>query len=76
MTMTTIKVTSDTRDRLKAQALHTEQTLGEYLASLADKAERDARFTAMRSAYASMSAEDLESYWQETRNWLDADLGT
>lgn len=76
MTMTTIKVTADTRDRLKAQASQAEQTLGEYLASLADKAERDARFTAMRSAYASMSTEDLESYWQETRNWLDADLDT
>lgn len=76
MTMTTIKVTADTRDCLKAQASQAGQTLGEYLASLADKAERDARFTAMKSAYASMSNEDLESYWYETRNWLEADLDT
>lgn len=75
MTMTTIKVSTDTRDRLKGQAAAAGESLGGYVARLAEKAEREARFAAMRRAYASTPAEVIESYWRETHDWLDADLG-
>lgn len=74
MTMTTIKVSSDTRDRLKGQASAAGESLGDYLTRLATRAEREARFAAMRSAYASSSPEVIENYWRESHEWLDADL--
>lgn len=75
MTVTTIKVSSETRDRLKVQAAATGDSLGDYVARLADKADREARFAALRAAYASTPPEVMEGYWRETREWLDADLG-
>ncbi|MGC5628679.1 hypothetical protein ACPYO6_10595 [Georgenia sp. Z1344] len=75
MTVTTIKVTAETRDRLKGQAAASGRTLGEYVAHLADKADRDARFAEIRAAHDSTSPEMMESYWRESREWLDADLG-
>ena len=72
---TTIKVSKETRDLLKTQASKHGQSLGAYLSHLAAEAERRARFAAMREAYASTPAELTESYWRETNQWLDADLG-
>jgi len=71
MTMTTIKVSTETRDRLKAQASAAHVTLGEHLTRLASAADRGLRFEALRAAIAAtgpeLTAEDDE--------WLDADLG-
>lgn len=75
MTATTIKVSSETRDRLKAQAARDNVTLGEHLARLADRADRDLRFQALRDAVAATPEADLRSYQQETREWLEAELG-
>ncbi len=75
MTVTTIKVSSATRDRLKEQASATGESLGDYLTRLADKADREARFAAMRAAMAATPPDVMADYWRETREWLDADLG-
>jgi len=75
MTVTTIKVSSETRDRLKVQAAATGESLGDYLARLADKADREVRFAAIRASHAATPPEVMEEYWRETREWLDPDLG-
>lgn len=75
MTVTTIKVSTETRDRLKAQAAVEHISLGEYLARLADEAERALRFRALRTAIATTSESDRRAYDVETEAWLDADLG-
>lgn len=74
MTMTTIKVSRSTRDRLKAQAAQKHRTLGEHLDALADTAERDARFRLLREAIAQTSAEDLSSWKAEAASWESASL--
>ncbi|GEP38057.1 hypothetical protein NPS01_17200 [Nocardioides psychrotolerans] len=75
MTMTTIKVSPETRDRLKAQAAASRVSLGEHLSRLADAADRGLRFEAMRRAMDATPADALATYAAETDEWLDADLG-
>lgn len=75
MTSTTIKVSTGTRDRLKAQARAANVTLGEHLEHLADAADRGLRFEALRAAIAATPAEVMAEYTEETDEWLDADLG-
>ncbi|RNL61407.1 antitoxin [Nocardioides marmoriginsengisoli] len=70
MTMTTIKVSTETRDRLKAQASAAHVSLGEHLTRLAAAADRGLRFEALRSAIAATPS-DLTP---EDHAWLDADL--
>ncbi len=50
---TTIKVSEELRDRLKAQAARSGVTLGAHLANLADAAERRQRFETLRAQIAS-----------------------
>jgi hypothetical protein len=71
MTMTTIKVSTETRDRLKAQASASHVSLGEHLTRLAIAADRGLRFEALRAAIAA-NPQELTA---EDREWLDADLG-
>jgi hypothetical protein len=66
---TTIKVTTEVRDRLKMQAAQAHRTLGEHLAHLADLADREGRFDAMRQAIAASSSDDLASYADEVADW-------
>lgn len=75
MTMTTIKVSTETRDRLKAQASATHVSLGEHLTRLAEAADRGLRYEALRAAIAATPADAWASYEAETNEWLDADLG-
>jgi hypothetical protein len=75
MTMTTIKVSTETRDRLKAQASAAHVSLGEHLSRLAAAADRGLRFEALRSAMAATPPESMAAYVAETDTWLDADLG-
>lgn len=72
---TTIKVSNEVRDRLKAQATQAHRTLGEHLAHLADLADREGRFEAMRQAMAKTSPNAMESYVHEVAAWdaLDRD---
>lgn len=69
MTTTTIKVTRDVRDRLKAQASAAHRTLGEHLAHLAELGDREGRFAALRDAIAATPAEARESYDAEVAAW-------
>ena len=74
MTSTTIKVTAEVRDRLKAQASSAHLTLGEHLERLADLADREARYAALAGAIGAMTDEQRADYRRETATWLDADL--
>lgn len=73
--MTTIKLSTATRDRLKSRARKATQPLGVVVESLLDEADRKDRFEAMRTAIAAMTPEQRESYERERDGWLDADLG-
>lgn len=74
MTVTTIKVSVEVRDRLKAQASSAQLTLGEHLERLADLADREARFGALAEAIEAMTDEQRADYRRESATWLDADL--
>ncbi len=73
--ITTIKVSSDVRDRLKHQASQAHRTLGEHLAHLADLGDRQDRFTALREAMAATPADAIDSYRAETEAWDRIDRG-
>lgn len=66
---TTIKVSSEVRDRLKSQAALAHRTLGQHLEHLASLGEREARLASLRAAVNATSPEDLESYRVETDIW-------
>lgn len=69
MSLTTIKVTKETRDRLEAQATSKRQTLEEYLRSVA---EREARREDMRlwaESVRGTEPKSLERWRQETADW-------
>jgi len=73
MTQTTIKVSTDVRDRLKGQAAAAQRTIGEHLAHLADLDDRRARFAALGQAIAATPAELTASYRAETEAWEHLD---
>lgn len=75
MTSTTIKVSTETRDRLKAQAAAAHLTLGEHLARLADAGDRALRFESLRVAIAGQTDAERRAYESARDAWLDADLG-
>lgn len=66
---TTIKVPNELRDRLKRQAALSGHTLGAHLERLADMAERDLRFAALKSAISGTKPDDRRSYESETTAW-------
>lgn len=66
---TTIKVTSELRDRLKVQADANGLTLGEQLSRLVEAAEREARLDAMAEAMAATPPEEMASYLEEVEFW-------
>ncbi|UUT36444.1 ribbon-helix-helix protein [Microbacterium elymi] len=70
---TTIKVSDELRDRLKAQASQAGLTLGAHLAELADLADRRDRLAAAKQAMASSPA-GVDEYREETRRWEAAEL--
>lgn len=67
--ITTIKVPSEVRDRLKIQAALAHRTLGKHLEYLTELGERDARIASLRAAIAATPPEELASYREETRTW-------
>lgn len=73
MTTTTIKLRSDVRDRLKAQANAANRTLGEHVAHLADLADRETRLASLRAAIGRTPEALLESYRAETDEWSSID---
>ncbi|MBK5238936.1 MAG: hypothetical protein JJE28_07500 [Actinomycetales bacterium] len=74
ITMTTIKVTPVTRDRLKSHAKRAERTINEYLDMLIDLADRELRFDALRTAIANTSEADMQSWREETDVWENLEL--
>jgi len=69
MTVTTIKVSTELRDRLKEQAHAERRTLGEQLEYLLSREEKDRDFEALRIAIAQTSPEDMASYREEAAWW-------
>ncbi|MHA7986092.1 hypothetical protein ACX9R5_09815 [Rathayibacter sp. CAU 1779] len=69
MTMTTIKVSVATRDRLKAQARTARKSLGAYLDELASRADREQRLRVLQQQIAATPPELMESYHRETAEW-------
>ncbi len=72
---TTIKVSSEVRDRLKAQASLAHRTLGEHLEHLAELDDRSRRFETLRDAIVRTSPDELSSYAAETREWDSIERG-
>lgn len=76
MTVTTIKLDSDLRDRLKRVARREGRTVGSLLESLLSERERAERFAAMREAMERSSSRSLSDYQAEVATWeraADAD---
>ena len=71
---TTIKVSDELRDRLKAQASRAGRTLGAHLAVLADLADRKDRLAAMEQAVRETPASVLEQYRTESERWETTEL--
>lgn len=75
MTTTTIKLSSEVRDRLKVQAAAAHRTLGEHLAHLAELGDRAERFEALRGAIVATPAAAMDSYRKEVAQWDRVDRG-
>ena len=73
MSVTTIKVSVEVRDRLKAQASAGHRTLGQHLEHLADLGDRRRRLDEVRAAIRATSADDLASYESEVESWDEID---
>jgi hypothetical protein len=71
---TTIKVTDELRDRLKAQAGRDGVTLGTHLERLADAEDRRRRLASLKDAVARTSGADAESHAAETAEWERTEL--
>lgn len=71
---TTIKVSNELRDRLKAQAERAGRTLGAHLSVLADEADRQERLARLKKAIVETSPEHAASYAAETQAWESAEL--
>lgn len=66
---TTIKVSTEVRDRLKRQASAAHRTLGEHLEHLAELGDRQTRFAALRTAIDATHPDDAASYQVELDAW-------
>ena len=73
MTLTTIKVTTATRDRLKAAARAERSTLEEFLGRLVAEHERRERLSAMRVAVEATSPDVMAAYLDEATEWERAE---
>jgi hypothetical protein len=76
MTLTTIKVTMATRDRLKAAARADRSTLEEFLERLVSEHERRERLSAMRAAVAATSSDVMAAYVDEAAEWEHAEAAS
>ncbi len=66
---TTIKVSTELRDRLKRQAAEQGRTIGAHLAALADDADRAGRFARLRQQVAATPPAVRATYADETAAW-------
>ena len=65
MTMTTIKVDADLRDRLNVEARRRGETAGSFVEQLLELWLREQRFADVRRAMATTAGADLASYRAE-----------
>lgn len=70
----TIKVSTDLRDRLNARARNQGVTVAQSIERLLAHSERAEFFAVMRAQYAAMSPDDRAEYEAEVRLW-DAAAG-
>jgi hypothetical protein len=71
---TTIKVSDELRDRLKAQASRDGLTLGAHLAHLANAEDRRWRLQSLKTAVALTSPSGAASYQAESAEWERTEL--
>lgn len=74
MTATTIKVSTDLRDRLNEAAREEGMTTGSFVEELLELHLRERRFARLRAALASSDEADRASHEAEAAAW-DATLG-
>ncbi|PZQ87625.1 MAG: DNA mismatch repair protein MutS [Leifsonia xyli] len=70
--VTTIKVSEEVRDRLKEQAAIHGRTIGEQIAELVARAERDERFARLRRQIAATPAAERDARAAEIAAWQEA----
>lgn len=71
---TTIKVSNQLRDRLKARAGEQGLTIGSYLEHLVRVDERSRQMKALGAAIANTPPELMKSYREELAEWEQAEL--
>ncbi|WP_455424306.1 hypothetical protein [Arthrobacter woluwensis] len=71
---TTIKVSSELRDRLKAQASRDGVTLSAHLQHLADFEDRRRRMESLRAAIAATGPAEWSSWVEESSDWEHTEL--
>lgn len=71
---TTIKVSDELRDRLKAQASRDGLTLGAHLEHLADAEDRRVRLAALKAAIGASSRADAADHAAESAEWERTEL--
>ncbi len=69
MATTTIKVSQELRDRLRAEAAKDRSTLGALLESMLEERARAQRFEDLRGAIAATPAPDMTSWTHESEAW-------
>lgn len=74
MTVTTIKVSTETRDRLKQQAAAAGMSLGSYVSLLSRAAAREERLAALGAAMAGTSPADRAAFAAESEAWEATEL--
>lgn len=74
MTVTTIKVTTETRDALRELARETDSTMESALAAMLRRERRRRGLEAMRRAMDGMTDEQWADYRAESAIWLDSSL--
>ncbi|OHV04560.1 hypothetical protein [Mycobacterium talmoniae] len=72
--VTTIKVSKALRDRIAAGAAQEGLTAHAFLQTLIETHERNQRLAAVAAAYRDSSAEDLDSWREETDDWAAVDV--
>jgi hypothetical protein len=78
MSLTTIKLDTETRDRLSAVARKRDLTLGELVLELTQKAEEEEYWRDIHAAYARLQREDpagWDDYLAELSLWENANDG-
>jgi hypothetical protein len=73
MTVTTIKVSTSTRDRLKAAARAQRSTLEQLLESLIADHERRVRLESVRAAMQATDPQVMQAYLEEAAAWERAE---